>query len=131
MNAIAQSKYLDQGLSAKRNAYPRETTTLDAILAVLHTCKNGFTLKLGDLEIERSFDEARSTQDHDGDYRSADYPVVLVSGPEDQIERLEWLICEFSEEFSCEVIEEVKGLYAKLQIWDRHDQKLAIEEVER
>lgn len=50
MNAIAQSKYLDQGLSAKRNAYPRETTTLDAILAVLHTCKNGFSLKLGDSE---------------------------------------------------------------------------------
>ena len=131
MNAIAQSKYLDQGLSAKRNAYPRETTTLDAILAVLHTCKNGFSLKLGDLEIERSFDEERSTPDYDGDYRSADYPVVIVTGTEDEIECLEWLIDNHSEDFSCEVIEEVKGLYAKLQIWDRHDQKLAIEEVER
>ena len=131
MNAIAQSKYLDQGLSAKRNAFPREIVTLEAILAVLHNFKNGFALKLGDLEIERSFDEERSTPDYDGDYRSADYPVVLVSGPEDQIERLEWLICEHSEDYSCEVIEEVKGLYAKLQIWDRHDQKLAVEEVER
>jgi len=127
---IAQ-KYLDQGLREKRNAFPRETTTLDAILAVLHTCKNGFRFKLGDMEIERSFDEAQSVRDYDGDYRSADYPIVLVSGPEDQIERLEWLICEHSEDYSCEVVEEVKWLYAKLQIWDRHDQQLAVEEVER
>lgn len=127
---IAQ-KYLDRGLRAKRNAFPREIATLEAILAVLHTCKNGFSLKLGDLEIERSFDEARSTQDYDGDYRSADYPVVLVSGPEDEIERLEWLICEFSEAYRCEVVEQTPNLYQKLQIWDTHDQKLAVEEVER
>ena len=127
---IAQ-KFLDEGLRAKRNAYPRETTTLDAILAVLHTCKNGFRFKLGDLEIEMSFDEAQSVRDYDGDYRSADYPIVLVSGPEDEIERLAWLVGNHSDEYDCEVVEEVKWLYAKLQIWDRHDQKLAVEEVER
>lgn len=125
---IAQ-KFLDEGLRAKRNAFPRETTTLDAILAVLHNCKNGFSFKLGDLEIERSFDEARSTQDYDGDYRSADYPVVLVSGPEDEIERLEWLINDHSDDYSCEVVEEVGGLYQKLQIWDKVDQKFAVEEI--
>lgn len=127
---IAQ-KFLDEGLRAIRNDYPREIVTLDAILAVLHNCKNGFSLKLGDLEIERSFDEARSTQDYDGDYRSADYPVVMVSGPNDQIERLEWLIDDHSEEYDCEVIEVVKGLYTTMQIWDNFVRKLAVEEVQR
>lgn len=128
---MTAQKFLDKGLMAKRNAFPREIVTLEAILAVLHNFKNGFALKLGDLEIERSFDEARSTQDYGGDYRSADYPVVLVSGPEDQIERLEWLINDHSDDYSCEVVEEVGGLYQKLQIWDKVDQKFAVEEVER
>jgi hypothetical protein len=57
--------------------------------------------------------------------------VVLVSGPEDEIERLEWLIDECSDEYDCDVVEQTPNLYKKLQIWDKHDQKLAVEEVKR